>query len=105
MPFKKGVSGNLNGRPKNAKGKATKNLREAVNKLIDDNWESLQSDIDRLKPSERCSFIKDMLAYTLPKLASTTIDATVEAKRKLEEMDGAQVNELIELVLEKHGKS
>ena len=76
MPFKKGKSGNPNGRPAGKQNKATVDLRGKVNKLVTDNFEQLQADLAELEPRDRVKFYIDLLQYSLPKLQST--HATIE---------------------------
>ena len=73
MPFKKGQSGNLKGKPKGAINKTSKEIREAVNEIISGNIETLQNDIDILEPKDRVRFLIDLMAFALPKLQAVAI--------------------------------
>ena len=70
MAFKKGQSGNPYGRPKGAKNKASTNLREWVERLINPNLDTIESDIRELEPAERLRFFMSLLNYALPKQRS-----------------------------------
>lgn len=71
--FKKGQSGNPNGRPKGAKNKDTKALRERINHLLNKNWEAIQTDLEELTPKERIDAYIKLLEYALPKLQRTEL--------------------------------
>lgn len=73
MKYKKGVSGNPNGRPKGTKNKATAALIERVEKLIANNIDTLESDLRELEPRERVKAIISLLNYALPKRQSIAV--------------------------------
>jgi hypothetical protein len=68
------------GRPKGVPNKKTDALRAKVDKLIEDNWESIQDDLAGLQPKERIDTMVKLLEYALPKLNRTEISeiSTVE---------------------------
>ena len=70
MAFEKGRSGNPNGRPRGAKDKATTELRNWVEQLINDNRALIESDIKSLTSNERLRFFLALLNYALPKQQS-----------------------------------
>ena len=53
MAFKKGQSGNPNGRPKGTRNKTTLELRQKVASLIDGQMETIFKDFQSLAPKER----------------------------------------------------
>jgi hypothetical protein len=60
------------GRPKGAKNKVNTELRGLIQKLFDDNYQTIQDDLEALEPKDRLKFLSDLLPYLLPKLQSTT---------------------------------
>lgn len=72
--FKPGQSGNPTGRPKGP-DKATKNAREAIARLVDDNTELMQEWLEEIKKTEgplaawKC--MTDVIEYHIPKLSRT----------------------------------
>lgn len=81
MAFKKGQSGNPNGRPRGAKNKATNELREWVERLINDNLDTIANDIKELDPNDRVKFFLALLNYTLPKQQSVKAEINDEREQ------------------------
>lgn len=81
MAFKKGQSGNPKGRPRGAKNKATNELREWVERLINDNLDTITNDIKELEPKERAKFFLALLNYTLPKQQSVKAEINDEREQ------------------------
>jgi len=75
MAFKKGESGNPNGKPVGALSKAKKNAREAIARLVDDNAERMQGWLDEIAQEQgamaawKC--MNDVIEYHIPKLSRT----------------------------------
>lgn len=81
MAFKKGQSGNPKGRPRGAKNKATNELREWVERFINDNLNTIANDIKELEPNERVKFFLALLNYTLPKQQSVKAEINDEREQ------------------------
>ena len=81
MAFKKGQSGNPKGRPRGAKNRATNELREWVERFINDNLDTIANDIAELEPNERVKFFLALLNYTLPKQQSVKAEINDEREQ------------------------
>ena len=73
------------GKPKGAKNKVNAELRELIQKLFDDNYQTIQDDLEALEPKDRLKFISDLLPYLLPKLQSTTHTKEIDLDGMTEE--------------------
>lgn len=80
MAFKKGASGNPSGRPKGAKDKATTKLREMITKLVEREFDNVDTLLLQLEPKERAKFLTDLLKYAVPALSSINMEAIVDQK-------------------------
>ena len=94
MP-KKGVVNNPNGRPKGSQNKGTKEVRELVNQLLDENFENIQKDVDSLEPIERLKFLVALLPYVLPKQQAINEVTNDPQKIIVEGISTEELNELL----------
>ena len=78
MPFKKGESGNINGRTKGTQNKVTKHLRESITSFLENNFERIENDFELLPPKDRIKFYCDLLQYSLPKLQTVQLETDFE---------------------------
>jgi len=76
--FSKGVSGNPNGRPKGSGNESTKQVREAVALIVNNNLEQLQADLESLTPSQRIKAIIALMEYVTPKLNRISSEMAVD---------------------------
>lgn len=72
--FKKGEGG----RPKGAKNKSTEQIRKSFSKLLSNNLEQLETDLQSLEPKERIKYLLDIAKFVVPTLRSTEIEQTGE---------------------------
>ena len=72
MPYAKGESGNLAGKPKGTPNKTTNKVREAFQKLLEDNLENMTDWLSKVAdddPKAALDILNKMAEYTTPKLA------------------------------------
>lgn len=85
MTFKKGQSGNPNGRPKGAENVATARVREAIAKFADGNVDKLSGWLERVAeddPKGAADLFLKAIEYHIPKLQRT--ESSVELKDQRE---------------------
>lgn len=75
--YKKGESGNPNGRPKGAVARTTREMKEALQLIIDNNLYRLQEDLDKMSPGIRWTVLEKLKKYVIPTMSQTKIDAEV----------------------------
>ena len=68
--FKKGQGG----RPKGAKNKTTKEVREALSTILSENLDQLQNDIQELDPKTRVKVLLDLAKFVVPTLKPEGIE-------------------------------
>ena len=74
MPYQPGQSGNPNGRPKGSLNKNTKHIREAYQKLTENNLDNMSRWISQVAsedPAKAMDIMIKLSEYILPKLART----------------------------------
>ena len=75
MPFEKEDNRiNKSGRPKGSRNKATNDIRQKFQDLIESNYEQLEKDLQTLRASERVKAIIDLAQFILPTLKATEVE-------------------------------
>lgn len=65
--FKKGQSGNLNGRPKGSRNKSSEEIRIQIGDFLNKNIKTIQKDWSKLNVKDRMKFFIDLLPYGISK--------------------------------------
>jgi hypothetical protein len=74
MPFQpKDESINMKGRPKGSPNKTTKQVKELIRNLFDENTEYLYANLDQMTITERINLSKAILPFLMPKLQSVVL--------------------------------
>lgn len=83
------------GKPKGAKNKVNTQMRELIQNLFDDNFETIQEDLESLDPKDRLKFLTDLLPYLMPKLQSTTYSQKLDLDGMSEEDLDLLINKIV----------
>jgi predicted SpoU family rRNA methylase len=70
MGLPKGITNNREGRPLGALNKITKNLRGDITSFLENNFEEVIKEWQKLEGKEKLTFYRDLLQYAVPKLQS-----------------------------------
>tara|TARA_R100000951_G_scaffold109479_1_gene106639 strand:- start:2146 stop:2475 length:330 start_codon:yes stop_codon:yes gene_type:complete len=107
MRYKKGVSGNPNGRPKGALNKSTNQVRDILTKAHANNFDLIMQQINELTLKERLQFNRDILPYIAPKLSNIAIkedtmtyDEMVQDLQMRESLKMLSTDELLNMLKE-----
>jgi len=95
MAFKKGESGNPRGRTKGTPNAITKDLRERVRDLLENQFDKIAANVEALEPKDQISAWLKMAEFVLPKLTRT--ETTIDLSKLTDE----QVDALFARALEK----
>ena len=79
MPYQKGQSGNLFGRPVGTSNKSTNKLRDWITEFLEDNKDRIKEDWLLLEPKDRIVLFEKLLKYSLPTLQATTLSTEFES--------------------------
>ena len=65
MPFEKGHTYSL-GRPKGRSNKSTEIVKKSIAKLLENNIDIIQHDLDRMEPKDRVNALLQFLKFHIP---------------------------------------
>ncbi len=94
MPFTKGISGNITGRPKGSQNKAAGQLRNVITDFLEQRFEQVIEDFDKLEPKDRIKVFTDLLQFSVPKLQA------VSNSIEFEKMTDEQLDEVIKQLIQ-----
>ena len=87
MAFKKGMSGNPNGRKKGTPNKTTAEIKEIITRIVGNQLEHIEKDLDKIRktdPAEAMRLSSKFIDYVIPK--QTKIDLEGELTHKVEKV-------------------
>ncbi len=73
MPFEQGKP-KTGGRAKGVQNKSTSNLKSTIQGIVERQFETLESDLERLDEKDKINFVLKLIEYVLPKQRETKID-------------------------------
>ena len=82
------------GRKKGTPNKETAALRERVGKLLDDNWDKIEKDLEEVTGKERLDIYTKLLEYALPKLSRVELEQDEEKERPVKDLSKLTEQEL-----------
>ena len=87
MGFKKGVSGNPNGRKKGTPNKTTAEIKEIITRIVGNQLEHIEKDLEKIRksdPAEAMRLSSKFIDYVLPK--QTKLELEGELNHKIEKV-------------------
>ena len=81
--FKKGVSGNPNGRKKGTPNKTTTEMKETINKILSITLDNFLEDIEKIRkddPKKALELSKGLIEYVMPKMTKMEISGELNHK-------------------------
>lgn len=86
------------GRARGSKNKSSFKVKNAIQKLIDDNIDVVQYDLDQLEPKDRLKIMLDLMSFVVPKMKS--IEANVTAVTDMSADKIARLERMNDLILD-----
>jgi len=96
--FKKGESGKPTGRPTGMPNKVNQEIRERINSFLDENFDTIKSDIQQLESKDRIKFFIDLLQFGLPKLKNIEMDVQNMPNLQIETLNELEIRSAIEAI-------
>jgi hypothetical protein len=92
MPFKPGH--NLSkGRPKGASNKSTETIKRSISMLLENNIDTVQSDLDEMQPRDRVNALLQFMKFVIPTQKAIELDN----RESEEEKNEAYIQKLMEI--------
>jgi hypothetical protein len=66
------------GRQKNTPNKTTKELRDKISSIINNNIDKVQTDLDKLEPKDRLNILLQLVKYVTPQLKAMEVETTIQ---------------------------
>ena len=102
MGLKKGQTNNKSGRPKGIPNRATQDLRDWIDVLLNDSRDLMISDLGKLEPKDRLMILEKLMQYTIPKQQSISVEAQIQAEfAAIEKLLNSAPDKAIEAITER----
>ena len=92
MPFKEGNNMGR-GRPKGASNKSTEIIKRSVSNLLENNIDTVQSDLDEMQPRDRVNALLQFMKFVVPTQKAIELDT----RTSQEELNEAYIQKLMEI--------
>ena len=99
MPFKEGNNMGR-GRPKGASNKSTETIRRSVSMLLENNINTVQTDLDEMQPRDRVNALLQFMKFVIPTQKAIELDN----RESEEEKNEAYIQKLMEIPEENFNK-
>jgi hypothetical protein len=92
MPFKEGNNMGR-GRPKGASNKSTETIKRSISMLLENNIDTVQSDLDEMQPRDRVNALLQFMKFVIPTQKAVEIDT----RTSQEELNEAYIQKLMDI--------
>jgi hypothetical protein len=92
MPFKEGNNMGR-GRPKGASNKSTETIKRSISMLLENNIDTVQSDLDEMQPRDRVNALLQFMKFVIPTPRAVEIDT----RTSQEELNEAYIQKLMDI--------
>ena len=99
MSFEKGNNFGK-GRPKGASNKSTEIIKRSVSNLLENNIDTVQSDLDKMQPRDRVNVLLQFMKFVVPTQKAIELDT----RTSQEELNEAYIQKLMEIPEENFNK-
>ena len=81
MPFKEGDNIGK-GRPKGASNKSTETIKRSISMLLENNIDTVQSDLDEMQPRDRVNALLQFMKFVIPTQKAVELENRERPRRK-----------------------
>ena len=88
------------GRPKGASNKSTETIKRSISMLLENNIDTVQSDLDEMQPRDRVNALLQFMKFVIPTQKAVEIDT----RTSQEELNEAYIQKLMDIPEENFDK-
>ena len=88
------------GRPKGASNKSTETIKRSISMLLENNIDTVQSDLDEMQPRDRVNALLQFMKFVIPTQKAIELDN----RESQEEKNEAYIQKLMEIPEENFNK-